>query len=279
MTTKHPTLLPDTTLFIYYLEGRLEKGDHLEASSYVGNWEEDGFSFLFFTEKSETKIQKLLSKFPHLTLLDTFEMTNEEWQGGKLTPMLIGKLLFRPLWTKIPEFQQEVIEILLDPGVVFGNGMHPTTRDCIEAIEFVCSGKKITTMLDLGTGTGILALTAAKLGCEKVVAVDFNFLAAQTAQNNFAINNLQNNIVVINGRAEEFSNISSDLLVANIHYDVMKDLVQSKGFSRQKWFILSGLLQSESIKILDYLATQKVLIIKVVNQKKWCTIIGITDGS
>ncbi|MCP3887466.1 MAG: methyltransferase, partial [Desulfobulbaceae bacterium] len=152
-----------------------------------------------------------------------------------------------------------------------------TTRDCIEAIECVSRGKKVTKMLDLGTGTGILALAGIKLGCKSAVAVDYNYLAAQTAQNNVVINGLQDSIVMVNGRAEDFTHIPSDLLVANIHYDVMKDIVRSEGFYQQKWFILSGLLQNESTKILDYLATQKVLIIKVVNQEKWCTIMGITN--
>ena len=132
-------------------------------------------------------------------------------------------------------------------------------------------------MLDLGTGTGVLALAAARLGCNKIVAVDYNYLAAKTARGNVALNNLDDRILVVNGRAEEHTTIATDLLVANIHYEVMKELVRTEGFLRQKWFILSGLLRSEAGKIEDTLKTLPVLILKRWNQNDiWHTILGIT---
>jgi ribosomal protein L11 methyltransferase len=135
-------------------------------------------------------------------------------------------------------------------------------------------------MLDLGSGTGILALAAAKLGCEKVMAIDYNYLATRTAQTNVSLNNLNDHILVINGRAEEHTGIATDLLVANIHYDVMKNLVRTEGFLKQKWFILSGLLRSEAGKIMEFLNTQPVLILKRWNQDDiWHTILGITKIS
>ena len=122
-----------------------------------------------------------------------------------------------------------------------------------------------------------LALAAAKLGCERIIAVDYNYLAARTARQNVALNPLDDRILVVNGRAEEHTAIATDLLVANIHFDVMKDLVRTEGFLRQKWFILSGLLGSEAEKILEFLATQPVLILKRWNQDDiWHTILGIT---
>ena len=64
----------------------------------------------------------------------------------------------------------------------FGNGLHPTTRDCVDALELVYSREKFDSALDLGCGTGILALAAVRLGCEKCLAVDFNMLAVKTAR-------------------------------------------------------------------------------------------------
>jgi len=123
-----------------------------------------------------------------------------------------------------------------------------------------------------------LALAAAKLGCEKIVAVDYNYLATRTALGNVALNALEDKILVINGRAEEHTSVATDLLVANIHYDVMKDLIRSEGFLKQKWFILSGLLKSETERILAYLQDRPVLILKRWNQDDiWNTILGITN--
>jgi ribosomal protein L11 methyltransferase len=132
-------------------------------------------------------------------------------------------------------------------------------------------------MLDLGCGTGILALAAAKLGCPKCLAVDFNHLAARTTRTNVSLNNLDDTILVVNGRAEELLCRPSDLLVANIHYAVMKELVQSEGFLRQKWFVLSGLLNSEAEKIKGHLRTLPVLLLKHWHQSGvWNTFLGIT---
>ena len=184
--------------------------------------------------------------------------------------------LLNPTWIKASPGPDDVA-ITIDSGVVFGNGTHTTTQACLEAIDIACAGHKVHSMLDLGTGTGILALAAAKLGCEKIVALDYNYLAARTARQNVILNNLEERILVVNGRAEEHTAIATDLLVANIHFEVMKDLVRTEGFLRQKWFVLSGLLNSEVKKILEYLATQPVLILKRWNQDEiWHTILGIT---
>lgn len=270
-------LRPDSRLFIYYIGGTVPAHHLIEAENYIGNWVEDDFSFLFFTEPSKETVQDILTEFPQLTLLDEYEMTYAQWQGGVIEPIRIGRFLLNPTWIKASPGENEVA-ITLDSGVVFGNGTHPTTQACLEAIEIACAGKKANTMLDLGSGTGVLALAAAKLGCEKVLAVDYNYLATQTARVNVSLNNLEDKILVINGRAEQHTSIGTDLLVANIHYDVMKDLIRTEGFHLQKWFVLSGLLTSEAEKVLKYLRTQPVLILKKWNQDDiWHTILGITQ--
>lgn len=274
--TMYKSITPDTRLFIYYLEGLLPIEAKVSSPHFIGNWEEDGFSFLFFTQPAQEIIDRLISPLPQLKLLDVFEMTNEEWQGGRLTPMQVGAFLLRPPWESA-EIEEELTEIILDPGVVFGNGLHPTTRDCLEAIEIACAGRKVESMLDLGTGTGILALAAAQRGCKKALAVDFNLLAAQTAHKNVVGNRLTDQILVINGKAEDFTDLATDLLVANIHYEVMKNLIRTPGFLKQKWFILSGLLTSEAEKISTFLATQPVLVLKRWNTEgNWQTLLGIT---
>jgi ribosomal protein L11 methyltransferase len=251
----------------------------IRDDNFIGNWVEDNFSFLFFTQPAKNRVQDILAEFPELKLLDNYEMTYAQWQGGNIEPVRIGRFLLNPTWIKASPGKND-IAITLDSGVVFGNGTHPTTQACLEAIDIACAGKMVKTMLDLGSGTGILALAAAKLGCEKVMAIDYNYLATRTAQTNVSLNNLNDHILVINGRAEEHTSIATDLLVANIHYDVMKNLVRTEGFLKQKWFILSGLLRSEAGKIMEFLNTQPVLILKRWNQDDiWHTILGITKIS
>jgi len=271
-----PQLRPDTLLHIYYLSGVLPPHDTHPNPAFVGNWVEEDFSFLFFTSPAEDYVEQLLGRYPQLNLLDHYEMTYADWQGGRVEPIRIGRFLLNPTWIKATPAENE-IAITLDSGVVFGNGTHPTTQSCLEAIEIACSGGKVKTALDLGCGTGILALAAARLGCQKILAVDYNFLAVQTTRKNVELNDLQDKILTINGRAEEHTEVASDLLVANIHYDVMKDLIRTDGFLKQNWFILSGLLQPEVPKIIEYLQSQPVLILKKWSPDNvWTTILGIT---
>lgn len=272
-----PMLKPDSMLHIYYIEGRISKDTKIINTNYIGTWEEDDFSFLFFQQPARETVKKLLQSSPDLTLIDTYEMTYEQWQGGKTGPSQIGSFLLTPPWFTPPAEEPSTV-ITLDPGVVFGNGLHPTTRDCLQAIEIACSGQKVETMLDLGTGTGVLALAAVKRGCRKALAVDFNYLAAQTARKNVLLNDLQGNIVVINGQAEPFTEVATDLLVANIHYDIMKDIIRSRGFLKQKWFVLSGLLASEARKVEAFLKDQPVVLLHRWGQNStWNTILGITS--
>ncbi len=272
-----PLLRPDTLLYIYYIEGTVPALHTIKAENFIGNWVEEDFSFLFFTQPAKEKVVEILAEFPELTLLDDYEMTYGQWQGGNIEPVRIGRFLLNPTWIKASPGKND-ISITLDSGVVFGNGAHPTTQACLEAIDIACAGNKARTMLDLGSGTGVLALAAAKIGCEKILAVDYNYLATRTARTNVTLNQLEDHILVINGRAEEHISVGTDLLVANIHYDVMKELVRTEGFLEQKWFVLSGLLRSEAEKILEFLRSQPVLILKRWNQDEiWHTILGITQ--
>jgi ribosomal protein L11 methyltransferase len=268
--------LPDSPLYIYYIQGKFPAHQKFPSPDFLGNWEEEGFSFLFFSRPAQSLVEDIIRINPPTQLLDTFEMTYEQWQGGKIEPTEIGQFLFTPPWIE-PSRESDKKNIILDPGVVFGNGTHPTTQDCLEAISIVCSGKKVHSMLDLGTGSGILALAAIKLGCKKALAVDFNYLAARTARINTLLNNMENDICVIQGRAEDYTVYPSDLLVANIHFEVMKKIIRTPGFLRQKWFLLSGLLQSEAKEVSDHLSTLPVIIIKRWNTNGiWTTILGIT---
>ncbi|TKB08149.1 50S ribosomal protein L11 methyltransferase [Desulforhopalus sp. IMCC35007] len=279
MVQKSTLLRPDTELFIYYIEGIIPAHHRIDNDYFIGNWVEDDFSFLFFTQPATEEVLETLQAFPGFSLIDQYQMSYGEWQGGNVEPLRIGRFLLNPTWIKASPKEND-ISITLDSGVVFGNGGHPTTQACLEAMEIACSGNKTRTMLDLGSGTGVLALAGAKLGCKKVLAVDYNFLATKTALTNVFLNKLEDRVLVINGKAEEQLSVATDLVVANIHYDVMKELLNKEGFYTQKWFILSGLLTSEAEKILTFLQSKPVLILKRWGQGEvWHTILGITQNS
>lgn len=268
---------PYPYLYIYYLKGRLGSFTGYFGRHFIGNWEEEGFSFLFFSQPADEVVRQFLENHSSLVLLDQYQMTYEEWQGGKFCSFPIGRFVIVPPWenddAKVLEPGQ--IKIILDPGVVFGNGLHPTTRDCIEALELLFSHENIESALDLGCGTGILALVAASLGCRRCIALDFNLLASQTAYRNVRINALAKKIVVAQARAENFVDLPTDLLIANIHYDIMEELLACEGFFQKKWFILSGLLKSQARNISERLKRPEVKILKAWERDDiWHTFCG-----
>lgn len=253
-----PVQPPCTDLHIYYIQGPVKQDQHFCRSSFLGNWEEDGFSFLFFSSPADREVAAVLQNQPGLILLDQFHMSYEQWQGGRVQAFRAGCFHIIPPWEDTGEDTPDTIRILLDPGVVFGTGTHPTTRDCLELIAQIYSEQPVNTVLDMGTGTGLLAIAAAKLGCTQVLAPDFNFLAAKTAAGNIVRNRLGHSVLAFQGRVEDFIHLPCDLLIANIHYDVMKTLIRSKGFLQKKRFILSGLLRSEAAEVYAVLSQYPV---------------------
>ena len=265
---------PHEDLYIYYLRGCLEKRHGIADDHFLGAWEEDGFSFLFFSKPSHKKVDAILRLQPQLALIDNFHMPYIEWHGGKIEPFESGGFLISPPWEKAVSVKQ-AIHIVLDPGVVFGTGIHPTTKDCLEALELVFGENRIESAIDLGTGTGLLALAAARLGCGQTLAVDSNFLAARTARKNILHNQMETKILAVQGRAEEFIDCDSDLVIANVHYDVMKHLVASRGFLSKKWFILSGLFRSQARDLMYTFSRCPVQIIKNwEGDGIWHTLLG-----
>ncbi len=267
---------PYKDLYIYYLAGRINSDNGIFGSEFIGNWQEDNFSFLFFKTPSGKKIEEILSAHPGLTLIDNYQMTYEEWQGDMPFPLNIGRFVITTPW-ELSDVAGKGIKIILDPGVVFGTGTHPTTHDCIEALEIAFSNENIESAMDLGTGTGVLSIASAYLGAKKILAADINYLAVSTARKNFSLNGMQDRILPVQGLAQDYIELPADLLIANIHNDIMKILIRSEGFLNKKCFVLSGLLKSEA-KEIDYQLSK--LPVKIIEKWEcngiWHTFFGKT---
>jgi len=238
----HP---PYQDLHIYYLKGRVAYDPAMDDRSFIGNWQEEEDAFLFFRQTAENLVRKILDRQPGLVLVDQYTMTYEEWQGDRLAPYQAGNLEVVPPWHAKAR-TAHAGTILLDPGVVFGTGSHPTTHDCLTALQLAFNNQNVRQVMDLGTGTGLLALAAARLGAARVLAVDLNGLAAVTALRNVRTNAMTENILVVQADAKNFMDLPCDLMVSNIHYEVMRHLVTAPGFRTQKQFVLSGLLRSQA---------------------------------
>jgi len=269
------TANPYEMLFIYYCDKVPYIRESVEKNPFfLGTWAEEDSSFLFFSRPSDQLVSDILAQNNGVNLVEKYEMTGEQWHGDKIEPYCVNDLCVSPPWDR-GEITENQPHVLMDPGVVFGTGRHQTTEDCLDLIHRLCTKKKIQSVLDIGCGTGLLSLGAAALGCKRVMACDFNYLAVKTTLNNIRLNRFEHQILAFQARGEEIIHFDSDLLVANIHYDVMQHLIESPGFRGKEWFILSGLLNSQTKKVLASLSKKQVSIIeRRCPDGIWNTILG-----
>jgi ribosomal protein L11 methyltransferase len=151
------------------------------------------------------------------------EISEEDWAHGwkeHFHPLRIGRVVIKPSWRGW-ESQSGELVVELDPGMAFGTGLHPTTSLMIEALQArVRPGMRV---LDLGTGSGILAIPSAMLGAQ-VLALDISDVAVEVARTNVAANGLADRITVGQGSIDTVSSQRFDLVFANIIASVLIDL-------------------------------------------------------
>jgi ribosomal protein L11 methyltransferase len=168
----------------------------------------------------------------------------ENWKRYFKPVQVTPGILVKPPWRSVRSRKGEkVIEII--PGLAFGTGTHATTRLCIEALEKRMKAKALS-VLDVGTGSGILSIIAAKLGARRVWAIDLDQLSIEITRTNIELNGVQKQIRVRRGSLGDVPG-TFDLVVANIDLKVLRRIrmaltrhLKSRGF-----LILSGILERE----------------------------------
>lgn len=163
----------------------------------------------------------------------------------------IGKrLVIRPSWRAYEPKDGEVV-LELDPGMAFGTGLHPTTRMCLEQVERrTRTGMRV---LDVGTGSGILALAAAKLGAASVYCIDNSSVAVESATANAAVNNLSDEITVVQGILDEVEAArivgQYDMVLVNIIAHVIGGMAAqlAQVLAPGGWLIASGIIEARRV--------------------------------
>ena len=186
--------------------------------------------------------------------VDTLDCADEDWLNNwkqYFQPTPIGeKLLIRPTWRNKYEAGDRIV-INLDPGLAFGTGTHETTSLCLSVLEKVVTQDK--TILDVGCGSGILAIAALLLGAKTGVGVDIDELAVKTAKENAELNNVSDKFTAIHGNFTEKVEGKFDIVVANIVADAIMFL--SKGVTNfmksDSIYIMSGIIDTRVDEVIE----------------------------
>lgn len=277
-------LAPQAPLIIYEIRcpgpGRSpELGDDPESRfgpDFLGLHLEADFAFIFFSRDPEALMTPWLANNPQLKLRQVHRMTYGQWQdGAQAEPFKAGGLIIAPFRPNEPPPAVSAGEslITIDPGLAFGFGGHPTTRACLELLSRAVKRKDFQSGLDLGCGTGILSLAAARLTAGPIVAVDYSHLAARNARRNVALNGLESRIEVRRGAAQDFSRANGELLLANIHFTLQKELLSLGAFLNRRAAVLSGLFPAEGEQLAARLARETPLkLIDQIRTDRWTTL-------
>jgi ribosomal protein L11 methyltransferase len=181
-------------------------------------------------QRREATLRRLLAAYAGPSTVSTRWLEEKDWAHAwkEFFPVLrVGeRLVICPAW-RSHEAQKGEAVVRLDPGLAFGTGQHPTTRMCLLALEEMV--RPAMTVLDLGCGSGILALAAARLGAASVLALDDDAQAVVAARENVRLNDLQATVQVEEGSLplDPPSARSFDLVMANISGPVIIELARA----------------------------------------------------
>lgn len=205
----------------------------------------------------------------------------EDWANAwkvYFKPERIGKrTVIKPSWEDYSAQEGDLI-IEIDPGMAFGTGNHATTALCLQMLEeYVQPGMDI---IDVGTGSGILAIQTALLGAGSVQAMDFDTVAVSAAQENVVLNHLEETVSVCQSDLLAEAKGEADIIVANIIADIIIRLTPStiQHLKNGKVFISSGIIDTRKDDVLAALKENGFSIIEVREDKGWVAIAARYEG-
>jgi len=209
--------------------------------------------------------------------VQTKEVKQEEWpknwRKGFKSIFITDRIVIQPPWEKEKLAGKTIIKI--NPQMAFGTGEHSTSKLCIKSLEKFIKDKD--RVLDVGTGSGILAITAARLGASYVLALDIDPLALENAKENIKLNRVQKEIELKSGTVNHnLPKNSFDIVVANLDKSAIIRLFEQMKETAKKnaIFILSGILDKEEEEVKNHLKKMKVKFSGSSRDEEWSCIVA-----
>jgi len=241
-----------------------------------------------FTPAQDKRLKPLYEALWHLGQIRPLpkpqvrELKEEEWAEAwkaHYEPQHIGRrVVVSPSWERYLPADGEVV-ITLNPGMAFGTGLHPTTRMCLEALEeHLSCGAAV---LDLGTGSGILAIAAAKPGASAVLALDTDPVAVRIAKGNVLANGVRKTVKVKEGSLEMAKESLFDLIVVNILARTIVELIEKGLLDHLKpegLLIAAGIMAPEEEEARNAFREWGLKELNPLRKGDWVTLIGRREG-
>ncbi|AMY04658.1 50S ribosomal protein L11 methyltransferase [Staphylococcus condimenti] len=179
-----------------------------------------------------------------------------------------------PSWETYQKESDSELCIELDPGMAFGTGDHPTTSMCLNAIEQYV--KSTDTVIDVGTGSGILSIACHLLGVKHIKAVDLDELAVRVAKENFEKNSCEDAIETTTGNLLKGETNKYDVVIANILAHIIEEMIEDayNTLNEEGRFITSGIIEEKSDEIIGHMKRVGFNIISINHDNGWVCIVG-----
>ncbi|MDR9416339.1 MAG: 50S ribosomal protein L11 methyltransferase [Gracilimonas sp.] len=230
----------------------------------------------FDDTKREEIEQKLMAFGGKSSILSEKVITpknwNQEWERT-IQPQTIGKFYVHPTWSASPDDTQDKIELMIDPKMAFGTGYHATTRVMLEWLpEVISEGDDI---LDAGTGTGILAIAALKLGAKSAFGFDVDEWSETNAKENILLNQVENFEVKLGSTEVISMDKKYDVILANINRNTLIELLPelTSYLKKDGKLLLSGLLEEDEEVMLNQTALKKLNHVGTRQHQEWIAIL------
>ena len=196
----------------------------------------------------------------------------DNWKAYFHTEKVGGLIVIKPAWEDY-EARPDDIVIDLDPGAAFGTGTHPTTAMCIRELESAVKGGM--RVFDVGTGSGVLAVTAAKLGAGEVIAMDYDRTAARVAQENVERNHVEECVTTgVSDLLQSFTG-KADLIIANIIADIVIRLFDELDahLAEGGHLLASGIIDERVADVTEAALSHGFAIDKVIEESGWAAMV------
>lgn len=258
-------------LYVYNFD-RTDLGDIVDPD-LIGTWIEDETAILFFHKEKKTLIEEIRKRSGAIILYEA-NLNYQDWEAGlDITTFSVPPLVIAPLWeTEQLQLQEGEIAIHLDPSVIFGSGFHPTTRLCLQVLSDIITSDStaVQSMVDLGTGTGLLSIGAAKLGVQQIHCYDNNPFACAVAKKNVTLNNCEQQIQVSEADLRaKLPDTNVDLVVANLYKDLLIEFFENPDFWHAKYYLISGFMPAMEEELLAALPMDNLKLLERRKSETW----------